>query len=60
VTEIISRAGQILAQRILERAHRQAEKKLLELDDRMLRDIGLSRSEITSAVRSAEPQRTQR
>ncbi|MFN3746014.1 MAG: DUF1127 domain-containing protein [Hyphomicrobiaceae bacterium] len=33
---------------------RQAEKELRDLDDRMLRDIGLTRSEIPSAVRAAE------
>jgi len=60
VTDIMSRAGQMLAQRILERAYCKAEKKLMELDDRMLREIGLSRSEITSAVRSSEQERTQR
>ena len=38
VTDILSRAGQMLAQRILERAYRKAEKKLMELDGRMLRD----------------------
>ena len=54
VTDMISRARQMLAQRILERAYRKAEKTLTELDDRMLRDIGLSRSEIASAVRDSE------
>jgi uncharacterized protein YjiS (DUF1127 family) len=59
VTGLISRAGRMLAQHLLERAYRRAEKKLMELDDRMLRDIGLTRSEITSAVRSSEQERTQ-
>jgi uncharacterized protein YjiS (DUF1127 family) len=59
VSDMIPRVWQMLAQRILERAYRKAEKKLMELDDRMLRDIGLSRSEISSAVRSYEQERTQ-
>jgi uncharacterized protein YjiS (DUF1127 family) len=59
VTDFISRAGRMLARHLLERAYRNAEKKLMELDDRMLRDIGLSRSEIASAVRSYEQERTQ-
>jgi hypothetical protein len=58
VTDMISSVGQMLAQPILERAYRKAEKKLMELDDRVLRDIGLSRSEITSAVRHSEQERT--
>ena len=56
MSEMISCARQVLARRILERAYRNAEKKLMALDDRMLRDIGLSRSEITSAVRHLEQQ----
>ena len=43
VTDILSRAGQMLAQRILERAYRKAEKKLMELNGRMLRGIGVRR-----------------
>jgi uncharacterized protein YjiS (DUF1127 family) len=43
---------QMLARFIHERALRRAEKELMALDDRMLRDIGLSRSEIASAVRN--------
>jgi uncharacterized protein YjiS (DUF1127 family) len=58
VSHLISRAGRILAQRILEQAYRKAEKKLMQLDDRMLRDIGLTRGEIASAVRSCEQERT--
>ena len=60
VTDLISRAGRMLARQLLERAYRNAEKKLMELDDRMLRDIGLGRSEIASAVRSSGQERTQR
>lgn len=60
VTDIMSRAGQMLAQRILERPYRKAKKKLMELDGGMLRDISLNRSEITLAVRSSEQERTQR
>jgi hypothetical protein len=53
LTDMISRVGQMVAQRILERAYREAEKKLMGLDDRMLRDIGLNHCEIASAVRNA-------
>jgi uncharacterized protein YjiS (DUF1127 family) len=60
VTDLISRAGRRLAQHLLERAYRRAEKKLMDLDDRMLRDIRLTRSEIASAVRSSGQERTQR
>ena len=56
---MISRAGQMLAQRLLERAYRKAEKKLMELDDRMLRDIGVSRGKIASVVRHSEQERMQ-
>ncbi len=60
VADMSSRVMQKLAQRILDRAYRKAEKKLMELDDRMLRDIGLSRSEIASAVRHSEQRQSQR
>lgn len=40
-----------------ERAMRRAENELMMLDDRMLRDIGLDRSEIASAVRNPEQER---
>lgn len=42
---------QYLARQIHQRALRSAEAALMALDDRMLRDIGLSRGEIGSAVR---------
>jgi uncharacterized protein YjiS (DUF1127 family) len=38
-------------------ALRRAEQELMRLDDRMLRDIGLSRSEVASAVRNPEQER---
>lgn len=44
------RVRQRLTEYIRQRAFRQAEKELMALDERMLRDIGLSRSEIGSAV----------
>jgi uncharacterized protein YjiS (DUF1127 family) len=40
-----------------EHALRRAEQELMKLDDRMLRDIGLSRSEVASAVRNPEQER---
>lgn len=58
LADMISRVWQMLAQRILERAYCKAKKNLMELDDRMLRDIGLSRSEIASAVRHSEQRRS--
>jgi uncharacterized protein YjiS (DUF1127 family) len=54
VTDLIFRAGRMLAQHLLERAYRRAEKKLMELDDRMLSDIGFTRCEIASAIRSPQ------
>jgi uncharacterized protein YjiS (DUF1127 family) len=43
-----------LAGYVRQRAIRRAEAQLNGLDDRMLRDIGLSRSEIHAAVRRTE------
>ena len=38
------------------RVHRMAERALSAMDDALLRDIGISRSEIGSVVRGLEPQ----
>jgi uncharacterized protein YjiS (DUF1127 family) len=51
------RVRRTLGRYIRHRAIRRAEKELMGLDDRMLRDIGLSRSEIGSAVRNPEQER---
>jgi len=48
---------QMFARFIHERALRRAERELMALDDRMLRDIGLSRGEIASAVRNPGEER---
>jgi uncharacterized protein YjiS (DUF1127 family) len=47
----------MLCRLIRERALRRAENEPLGLDDRMLRDIGLDRSEIGSAVRNFDGER---
>jgi uncharacterized protein YjiS (DUF1127 family) len=39
------------------RAFKVAERKLMELDDRMLRDIGLDRTEIRSALMNVSAER---
>ena len=54
---IASPARQMLARLLRQRALNRAEKELMDLDDRMLRDIGLSRSEIGSAVRNPAGER---
>ena len=46
-----------VAEFIRYRAFRAAEKKLHALDDRMLKDIGLDRSEIRSALVNAREER---
>jgi uncharacterized protein YjiS (DUF1127 family) len=57
VDAVALRVRQMLARFIRERALRRAESELMMLDDRMLRDIGLSRSEIASAVRNPSEER---
>lgn len=57
VDAAVSPMRQMLARFIRERALRRAENELMALDDRMLRDIGLSRSEIASAVRNPAEER---
>jgi uncharacterized protein YjiS (DUF1127 family) len=47
----------VIAEFIRYRAFRAAEKKLHALDDRMLKDIGLDRSEIRSALVNAREER---
>ncbi len=54
---IVVPVRQMLAGFIRERALRRAENELMTLDDRMLRDIGLSRGEIWSAVRNPGEER---
>ena len=51
VVELISRAGRMLGQHLLQRAYCRAEKKLMALDVWVLTEIGLTRGEIASAVR---------
>ncbi|ODT27271.1 MAG: hypothetical protein BGN89_15295 [Alphaproteobacteria bacterium 64-6] len=52
-----ARARLWIAEYIRRRAFRRAERELYMLDDRMLQDIGLCRSEITSAVRNPVQER---
>lgn len=47
----------LLGEYIRHRAIRRAEKELMALDNRMLKDIGLDRSEIGSAVRNPRQER---
>jgi uncharacterized protein YjiS (DUF1127 family) len=47
----------MLTRFLRERALRCAEGELMRLDDRMLKDIGLNRSEVASAVRHPEQER---
>jgi uncharacterized protein YjiS (DUF1127 family) len=46
-----------LAEFLRYRAFLKAEKQLMDLDDRMLKDIGLDRSEIRSALVNARQER---
>lgn len=57
VDTVVLPVRQMLARFIRERAMRRAENELMALDDRMLGDIGLSRSEIASAVRNPAEER---
>ena len=57
IDAIVVPVRQMLAGFIRERALRRAENELMTLDDRMLKDIGLSRSEIGSAVRNPAEER---
>lgn len=50
-------AERIMTEVIRYRAFRVAEKELHLLDDRMLKDIGIDRSEIRSALSGAAQQR---
>lgn len=54
---VVRSVRKMLAGLIRERALRRAEHELMALDDRMLRDIGLSRGEIASAVRNPAEER---
>lgn len=47
----------LLAEYVRNRALRRAENELMALDDRMLSDIGLDRTEIGSAVRNPGQER---
>lgn len=57
LSKILAGAGQkiweCMAVYIYRRALRRAESELMMLDDRTLRDIGMTRGEISAAVRRA-------
>jgi uncharacterized protein YjiS (DUF1127 family) len=57
VTTAIDYIKWAVAEFIRYRAFRAAERKLNALDDRMLKDIGLDRSEIRSALLNARHER---
>lgn len=50
---LIQRLGQVIAAVVLQRAMWKAEAELMALSDRTLKDIGLPRGEIRSAIRDA-------
>lgn len=56
-SSIASYVTQIVVGVVRYRSFRAAEKELHGLDDRMLKDIGIDRSEIRSALSSAVQQR---
>jgi len=58
-SSIASYITQVVADVVRYRSFRAAEKELHALDDRMLKDIGLDRSEIKSALTDAANQRRQ-
>jgi uncharacterized protein YjiS (DUF1127 family) len=50
----VTKTWECIAAYLYRRALRRTEAELMSLDDRLLRDIGLTRSEIPAAVRRAE------
>lgn len=57
VSAVTGLAMKVIAGYIRYRSFRMAEKELRALDDRMLNDIGIDRSEITSALIDAANER---
>jgi uncharacterized protein YjiS (DUF1127 family) len=51
LTELLSGPVRLFRQAQAEWQHRRAMKELYQLDDRMLRDIGLDRSEVPRVAR---------
>lgn len=54
---LLAVVGRIATDLVRYRSFRKAEHELHALDDRMLKDIGIDRSEITSVLSSAAQQR---